>query len=264
MPEGHTIHRLARRVRDSFRGEHLDVTSPQGRFASGAALVDGRVLRRVDAHGKHLFLGFDELWVHVHLGLFGTVTLAAAPAPDPRPTVRMRMVGGSRYLDLRGPTICEVVTAADKATIHARLGSDPLRADARPDDAYGRIRRRGAPIGAVLLDQSVVAGVGNVYRSEVLHRAGVSPFLPGRLLAEPVWAGIWEDLTALLRAGVRSGRIVTTAPEHRSRRSGRVRRDDALYVYGRTGEACRRCGARVRADDLAARRVYWCPTCQPE
>ncbi len=263
MPEGHTIHRLARQVRGAFLGQRLEVTSPQGRFGGGAALVNGRVLDRVDAHGKHLFLGFDQTWVHVHLGLFGRVTQGAGPAPTPQGAVRMRLQGAEDYLDLRGPTVCAVVGDADKRAVQARLGSDPLRSDASPDQAFARIRRRSTPIGALLLDQSVVAGVGNVYRAELLHRVGVWPFLPGRSLAEPVWHGMWDDLTTIMRAGVRSGRIVTTAPEHRSGRSGRVRRADALYVYGRAGQPCRRCGDQVRADTLAARTLCWCPTCQP-
>lgn len=262
MPEGHTIHRLARDVRRTFAGSAVSVTSPQGRFAGGASVLDGQVLRTTDAHGKHLFLGFEEAWVHVHLGLFGRVTRAAQPAPEPVGAVRMRLTSTAHYLDLRGPTACRLIEPDDKAALHRRLGADPLRRDARPEEAFRRVRRRRTPIGAVLLDQSVVAGIGNVYRAEVLHRAALSPFRPANQVSAAEWAGLWDDVVGLLRAGVRSGRIVTTERQHRDRPSGRARRVDAYYVYRRAGEECRRCGSLVRSAPMAARTIYWCPTCQ--
>ncbi len=262
MPEGHTIHRLARVVSTRLGGQALRVSSPQGRFSAGARLLDGRTLTATDAHGKHLFLGFDDVWVHVHLGLFGRAGVAAGPVPEPRGAVRMRLVGDSSYVDLRGPTVCEVITDDEKQQHHRRLGADPLRADADPEAAYRRLRRRRVDIGAVLLDQSVVAGIGNVYRAELLHRAGLSPHREARLVTEPEWSGMWDDAVGLLRAGARSGRIVTTAPEHRSRRSGPVRQSDAHYVYRRAGLACRRCGATVTAQTIRSRTVFWCPSCQ--
>ena len=262
MPEGHTIHRLARTVRTQLGGQALRVSSPQGRFAAGARLLDGRTLTATDAHGKHLFLGFDDLWVHVHLGLFGRVGMTTGPAPDPRGAVRMRLVGDVSSLDLRGPTVCEVITDREKQQHHERLGADPLRTDADPVEAYRRLRRRRIAVGAALLDQSVVAGIGNVYRAELLHRADLSPRREARQVTEQEWEALWADAVGLLRAGVRSGRIVTTAPEHRSRRSGRVRQTDAHYVYRRAGLACRRCGATVAAETMGGRTVFWCPACQ--
>jgi endonuclease-8 len=262
VPEGHTIHRLARTLRAQFGGQAFVASSPQGPFASGAARIDGRVLDRVDAHGKHLFLGFDEQWVHIHLGLFGRVTVADGPAPTPRGAVRLRLVGEDAYLDLRGPTACRLVDEADKQALHDRLGADPLRRDADPGRAYERIRRRRLPFGALLLDQSVVAGIGNVYPAELLHRAALSPHRESRNIEEHEWVGLWADTVRQLRAGARSGRIVTTDREHRERPAGRARRGDAHYVYKRAGLACRRCGTAVLADDLAGRTIFWCSTCQ--
>ncbi len=262
MPEGHTIHRLARDLSRAFAGRPVAVSSPQGRFTD-AALLDGRVLERVDAHGKHLFLGFDDdRWVHVHLGLFGRVTQGDLPEPSPRGALRLRLVGESRFADLRGPTRCALVDENDKQAVQRRLGEDPLRADADGARAVAKLRRRRTPAGAVLLDQSVVAGVGNVYRSEVLHRAAVHPLQPANQVAEQTWQEVWRDLRELMRAGVRANRIVTTRPEHRSRRSAPARRRDAYYVYRRTGEPCRRCGAPVLSTELAGRAVFWCPGCQ--
>ena len=200
MPEGHTIHRLARDVRRRLAGQALGLSSPQGPFAGSAARLDGRVLDRVDAHGKHLFLGFGEEWVHVHLGLFGRVTVADGPAPTPRGAVRLRLVGDTGYLDLRGPTACELIDEDAKRALHARLGADPLRRDADPTRVFEKLRRRRLPMGAILLDQSVVAGIGNVYRAELLHRAALSPYREARDLAEHEWVGLWDDTVHQLRA----------------------------------------------------------------
>ena len=146
--------------------------------------------------------------------------------------------------------------------ILARLGPDPLRPRADRLVAHRRIARSRTAIGALLMDQSVLAGVGNVYRAELLFRHGISPFRPGRALDGDTWAGMWGDLVTLMRAGVRMGRIVTTRPEHRSRRSGAARREDAHYVYRRTGLPCRVCSTEVLTEVMVGRNLYWCPVCQ--
>jgi formamidopyrimidine-DNA glycosylase len=260
MPEGHTLHRLARAQRARFAGRVVDVSSPQGRFP--AELVDGRVLDTVSAHGKHLFAAFGDRIVHVHLGLFGKVAEGDGEPPRPAGTVRMRWVNESGWSDLRGPTACEVLSPSEVDAIHARLGPDPLAA--RPDGAtaFARITRSRAPIAGLLLDQAVVAGIGNVYRAEVLYRHRVDPYLPGRLLDESRWSALWADLVSLMRAGLRSGRIVTTERHDRDRQYGPARREDAHYVYRRHGLPCRICATPVLMQELAARKLYWCPACQ--
>lgn len=261
MPEGHTLHRLARAQRARFAGRIVRVSSPQGRFTD-ATLVDGRVLDGVTAHGKHLFAAFGDCVVHVHLGLFGKVAAGDGDPPAPVGAVRMRWVADSGWSDLRGPTACEVLSPSEVDAIHARLGPDPLAA--RPDGtrAFARIARSRAPIAGLLMDQAVVAGVGNVYRAEILYRHRVDPYLPGRLLDESRWHPLWGDLVTLMRAGLRSGRIVTTEPADRQRRSGRAQHEDAHYVYRRAGLPCRICGTAVQMQQLAARTLYWCPLCQ--
>jgi formamidopyrimidine-DNA glycosylase len=112
------------------------------------------------------------------------------------------------------------------------------------------------------MDQAVIAGVGNVYRAEVLFRHGIDPHRPGRDLGRASWDAVWADLVALLRAGVRVGRIVTTRPEDRDRRSGTPGREDSFYVYRRAGLPCRICGTPVRTEPMAGRNLYWCPACQ--
>jgi endonuclease-8 len=267
MPEGHTIHRLAADCRELLAGWPVRASSPQGKFADSAALLDRTVLRDADAHGKHLFLGFEGAgWVHVHLGLIGKVTFDGQ-ASD---TVRLRLAGGpggGRTLDLRGPAACELITGPEKQAVHDRLGPDPLRPADGPRSAYARISRYRVSVAALLMDQKVLAGVGNVYRAEVLFRHGVDPFLPGRALTESVWDAMWADLVTLMTAGVRDNRIDTVRPEHEPEAMGRPpRRDDhggEVYVYRRAGLPCLVCGTEVRTAPLAARNLFWCPSCQP-
>ncbi len=265
MPEGHTLHRLAGEHTRLLGGHAVAAASPQGRFTAGAVRIDGRVVDAVEARGKHLFYAFGGLAerLHVHLGLYGRFSTGSLPAPTPRGALRLRLVTDHAWLDLRGPSACELLAPDDVARIAARLGPDPLREDARPSLAYDRLRRSRAPLGALLLDQSVLAGVGNVYRAELLFRHGIAPTRPGTGLDPDVWAAMWRDLVRLMRAGVRTGRIVTTRPEHRDRRRGTPSRADSFYVYGRAGLPCRVCATPVRRAPLAGRTVSWCPHCQP-
>jgi endonuclease-8 len=267
MPEGHTLHRLARQHRARFAGKQVSVTSPQGRFSTSAEIVDGQVLERTEAHGKHLFHHYgSDLVVHIHLGLYGKFSDTALPVDPPRGLVRMRIVGPTHYGDLRGPTACELITDFEAAAIHARLGADPLRPDADSERAWTRISRSRAPLATLLMDQKVIAGVGNVYRAEVLFRHGLDPLLPGRALRREQWDAVWADLVGLLRDGVRRGRIETLRDEHAPLR----RKKDALggrcarrvYVYRRTGEPCLVCGTPVAHDKHLARNLFWCPGCQ--
>ncbi|AGS69601.1 Fpg/Nei family DNA glycosylase [Streptomyces collinus] len=267
MPEGHTIHRLAHDYADRFSGRALRVTSPQGKFSDAAALLDGAVLTGTEAHGKHLFLGFrDADWVHIHLGLFGKVAFGPAPAPPPTDTVRLRLADAGAYVDLRGPTTCALITDTEKRAVHDRLGPDPLRADADPDAVYRRISRSRTAIAALLMDQKTVAGVGNVYRAEVLFRHGIDPYRAGRDITRAQWDAVWADLVELMREGVRHNRIDTVRPEHMPEAMGRPPRVDdhggEVYVYRRATLPCHVCGTGIRTAGLAARNLFWCPGCQ--
>jgi endonuclease VIII len=267
VPEGHTLYRLAREQSQLFAGRPVHVTSPQGRFEAGAALLDGRVLTDVISYGKHLFADFGGDTLHVHLGLYGSYTGGTGAPPPARGALRMRWeaagpAGIGVWTDLRGPTACEVLTGPEVAAILARLGPDPLRPRADGRGAHRRIAASRTAVGALLMDQSVLAGVGNVYRAELLFRHRISPFRPGRAVDDVVWGRMWADLVTLMRSGVRMGRIVTTRPEDRSRRRGAVQRDDAHYVYRRTGLPCRVCGTEVRTELMVGRNLYWCPECQ--
>ncbi|WP_327356017.1 Fpg/Nei family DNA glycosylase [Streptomyces sp. NBC_01304] len=267
MPEGHTIHRLAADHRERFEGTRLRVTSPQGKFSDGAALLDGQVMESAEAHGKHLFLSFGPVGhVHIHLGLFGKLGFGDAPAPPPTDTVRLRLLNDIAYADLRGPTTCALVTAEEKQAIHDRLGPDPLRDGDDPGKAYARIARSRTTIAALLMDQKVIAGVGNVYRAEVLFRHRIDPYRLGKDVTRKQWDAMWTDLVELMREGVRNNRIDTVRPEHTPEAMGRPPRVDdhggEVYVYRRATQACHICGGEIRTADLAARNLFWCPKCQ--
>ncbi len=181
MPEGHTLHRLAREQQRLFGGTVVTASSPQGRFAEGAARIDGQRLLRAEAYGKHLLHHYgNDAIVHVHLGLYGKFTTGRDEPPEPRGALRLRIANGTAWTDLRGATACELVTPDQVDLLLARLGPDPLDPKADPAPAMHRITRSRAPIGVLLMDQSVLAGVGNVYRAEVLFRARLDPLRPGR------------------------------------------------------------------------------------
>ncbi|WP_412752737.1 Fpg/Nei family DNA glycosylase [Krasilnikovia sp. M28-CT-15] len=269
MPEGHTIHRLAARHRELFAGRAVTVESPQGRFAAGAALLTGRTVIDTEAYGKHLLHHYaDDRSLHVHLGLYGRFSDGEPPAPPPVGQVRMRMTTEAHWLDLRGPAACEVLDPGRLAALRARLGQDPLRADADPDAAYARVRASTKPVFALLLDQAIVAGCGLIYANEVLFRAGLSPTTPGVGVDAATWASLWADLCGLMAEGVARGRIDTVHTAHTPeamRRPPRVdRHGGEVYVYRRPGQPCLVCGTEVARGPLAGRNLYWCPTCQPE
>lgn len=272
MPEGHTLHRLAGALDGAFAGHQVHASSPQGRFAESAGLLDGSRVAGAEAYGKHLFLDFvDAPTVHVHLGLYGRFDVhpGVPEVPDPVGQVRLRLVaeheaGTAAYADLRGATACELMSAEEQTTLLARLGPDPLRPDAEPDRAWERIRNSRAPIAGLLMDQSVVAGIGNVYRAELLFRHRLDPFRPGRTLRARQWHQMWDDLVDLMREGVRTGRIDTVRPEHLEavEIADPQVRPRFNYVYRRTGDPCRVCGATVRTQEIAGRNLFWCGRCQ--
>ena len=234
MPEGHTLHRLAQALDAAFRGTSPAASSPQGRFEDGAALLDGREVVAASAWGKHLFMEFaGDTWLNVHLGLIGKFSVdqlatdddGYAAVPPPRGAVRLRLVNDAYLADLRGAVVCQVVTPAEIDAVVARLGPDPLRADQDPAKAWTRIAKSGRTIAELLMDQSILAGVGNVYRCEVLYRHRVDPFRPGKEIRRSTWDAIWADLTRLLPLGVAFNQIITMPDQ--------VEQAEALAAAGR-------------------------------
>ncbi|MBC7591832.1 MAG: Fpg/Nei family DNA glycosylase [Salinibacterium sp.] len=310
MPEGHSVHRLARRFNQLFVGRQVTASSPQGRFAGGATLIDGRWMTRAMAVGKHMFLEFDnDLWLHVHLGLYGawdfagdisapaitsdevgTVvgehedSLASIGAPrrarlriseqetleedvaafpaEPVGAVRVRLLTVATVADLRGPTACEVMRADEVQAKIDTLGPDPIvDAGRKAENRFVvAVMKRATPIGLLLMDQSVVAGIGNVYRAEILFRARLDPHTRGRDLSEKTVRALWKDWAKLLKIGVETGQMLTrdnlgTNPA----RGAMARRANRHWVYHRTGEPCRVCGFPIVMEDIGGRKLYWCP-----
>ncbi|HEV8232399.1 MAG TPA: DNA-formamidopyrimidine glycosylase family protein [Thermoanaerobaculia bacterium] len=265
MPEGNTIHRLAREQTRDLGGRIVRARSPQGRFAREARQLDRRHFVRADAHGKHLF----QFWeggriVHVHLGMAGEFYRFEGRAPRPRPGVRMRLAAEPITLDLIGPPTCELIAEPKRLEILARLGPDPLREDADPESARTALwKRPGRAIGEVLLDQRVIAGAGNIYRAEVLFLTGIHPLRPAGRVSQEEWIALWETLGALMRRGVDEGTVTVDPREvpHPRSVAERTSDDDDFYVYGKT--ICRRCGSKLRELFLSGRRMFFCPNCQP-
>ncbi|WP_328995904.1 Fpg/Nei family DNA glycosylase [Kribbella sp. NBC_01245] len=267
MPEGHTLHRLAADVFAAFGGRPVRASSPQGRFADGAARLDGRLLVQTEAHGKHFLGEFEGAgWLHIHLGLIGKMGFGDGPAPEPVGQVRLRLENGLAYADLRGATICELMTDGERDVLLGRLGPDPLRDDADPELAWKRIHKSQLPIGRLLMEQHVLSGVGNVYRAETLFRARLHPLTPGALVKKREWNGMWADLVELMKYGVETGRIDTVSDDHTPEAMGRdPRKDDhggEVYVYRRHGQRCYVCQSVVRTEIMAGRNLFWCPKCQ--
>ena len=331
MPEGHSVHRIARQFDRNIFGRAVAASSPQGRFAEGAGILSGRTATSVRAVGKQMFLEFDdELWLRVHLGMYGAWDFAGeimvdptiassngrmgqtnqrgtqleAPILDdagenslssigaprrarvhvrmseqttgladegedwPPPVVgqvRLRLLTDTTCADLRGPTACELQTPDEVAATIAKLGPDPLVDDvAQGEELFTAVvARKPTPIGQLLMDQSVVSGIGNVYRAELLFRARQNPHTPGREVRDEVVRGMWRDWVRLLAVGVETGQMMTMDDlDPDAYRAAMASRDDRHWVYHRAGLPCRVCGTAIVVEEMATRKLYWCPRCQ--
>ncbi|AWB89498.1 Fpg/Nei family DNA glycosylase [Salinibacterium hongtaonis] len=339
MPEGHSVHRIARQFSLHFVGRPVAVSSPQGRFSAGAEKLDGHTMVDALAVGKQMFLEFDHgLWLRVHLGLYGAwdfagditadATVASAGGrmgqtnqrgtvaelvtghdlvvpgaagsrgeneaslhsigaprrtrlrmseserqgedieefpPPPIGQVRVRLLTTDAVADLRGPTACEVQTPDEVAVSIGKLGPDPLVGDpAEGEERFvAAVRKKATPIGLLLMDQSVVSGIGNVYRAELLFRARLDPYTPGKLVPEEVVRNLWRDWAHLLSIGVETGQMMTMdGLEGEAYVAALASRDDRHWVYHREGQPCRVCGTHITMAMAAARKLYWCPNCQ--
>lgn len=278
MPEGHVIHRLAGEFTRIFGTQRLHITSPQGRFATEAALVDGSRLERSEAFGKHLFLHFDvasdEHIIYIHLGLIGHLRFEDREKVWGQIRLRIEALaddGSSEdttnlAANLRGPQWCRLITDEEYAIAVGKIGEDPIRDDANPRQVWAKVQRSKRSIGSLLMDQKLFAGVGNIYRAEVLFRHQQSPFTPGNAIDRSVFFAMWEDLVALMRQGVVDGEINTVRAEHTPEVMHRPARDDEhggeVYVYRRAGDDCYVCGSDIAMKAYEGRNLFWCPTCQ--
>jgi endonuclease VIII len=259
VPEGHILHRLAGEQHELV-GSPLAVSSPQGRFAAGASQLDGRVLEGVEAVGKHLLHRFGDDALHTHLGMRGVWYRSAPPSPEPRPSVRVRLASPAVAWDLIAPTTCEVLDAAGVGALRARLGPDPLRDDADREQFVAALTGDRRSLGVALLDQAVLAGVGNVFRAEALFACRLHPARSSSSVSPDEARALWQTLTAMMRRGVEDGRIITVdVPAGHDRLE--VPEEVSRRVYKR--DRCAECGAEVVTRELGGRTAYVCPVQQP-
>jgi endonuclease-8 len=260
MPEGNEIHRFAERHAAAFAGKKVRVDSPNGGFAD-ADVLNGRTLKSVDAYGKHLGYMFGrDLILHVHLGMYGDFWDGVMPLPPEKGALRLR----NNWMELRGAMDCSIYDASKWEKLLARIGPDPLREGSDPKPAFGLIAKSNAPIGILLMDQSVFGGIGNIFRAELLFRAQIHPMRPGKDVAPAAIKNIWRETKTLMRAAMIDRRIVTTKPAERPHKRGTALDSEVHYVYGRKGKECFRCNATIESRTLAGRTAYWCPVCQKE
>jgi endonuclease-8 len=264
VPEGHTIHREARVQAGALGRGPIAVTSPQGRFAHGASILDGGRIESIEAVGKHLFYHWDRRPVlHVHLGLVGRFRIHRSESVAISTNARLAMEGDA-VVSLSGPQTCELLDPLHVAEIRKRLGPDPLDPNADPARFVTALAGRSTPIAAALLDQSAIAGVGNVYRAEMLFLAGIHPNTPSSEVSADEALDLWASAVELLSIGERIGRIVTVHPgEVGAARPEDIPKPMRVYVYKRSYQPCLRCGTAIRGWEVGGRSVWACATCQP-
>ncbi len=194
----------------------------------------------------------------------------AAPGSDVFPpesigAVRVRLLTENTVADLRGPTACEVLTPDQVTAAIAKLGPDPLVDPPKVGEErfVAAVRKTSTPIGLLLMDQSVVSGIGNVYRAELLFRARLDPHKPGKDVTDEQARALWKDWTKLLKTGVQTGQMLTMdGLSKKAYAAALANREDRHWVYHRTGEPCRACGTPIVMELAGTRKLYYCPTDQ--
>jgi endonuclease-8 len=231
-------------------------------------MLDGRRLHSIEACGKHLFYQFDEAdggpVLHVHLGLFGKYRVRKRDGeelPEVLGATRCRFLTPDHVVDLNGPNQCHVIEPHEKKSIIDRLGPDPLREDADPNRAWNRISKCRTSIGQLIMDQSVIAGIGNIYRTELLFRARLSPNMAGREMHRHVFNRLWKDAVKLLNIGVKYNRIITVDLDKISTHPNKLRYREQTLIFGKSH--CPICNSAITRFEIAKRRAFRCDLCQP-
>jgi endonuclease-8 len=266
MPEGDTLARIATVLRPVLQGKRI--VAARGR-PGGARLelVVGASVRDVEARGKHLLIGFDNgLTLHTHLGMNGSwhryrvderwrrpASRAVAVLTTPEATAVCFDAPTVELLDTRALAVHPILKA---------LGSDVATDDFNIDQALANLRdpvRAAMAVGDALIDQRALAGLGNVYRSELPFIERINPLTPLADVSDKQLRAMLERGAALIRQNSAGGARVTTPAGSPA----------STHVYGRTGRPCPRCGTRIVSRATRARpnspprRAYWCPSCQP-
>ncbi len=258
MPEGHTIHRAAQDQRKMLAGHVLQVSSPQGRFLESATEIDGLICESIEAYGKHLLYQFSNgLSLHIHLGLFGKFKPHKRPAKEPVGAVRVRLESPTHVVDINGPNTCELLTPDERHVLVSRIGPDVLRKDADATCAFNRIAKSKAPIGLLLMDQAVIGGIGNIYRSEILWRCQISPHTPGKNIDRSTFDMLWNDAVQLLQIGVKYNAIITVDGVAKAK----SRYGERVNIFNKPH--CPKCHGEITRIEMATRRAYYCDICQP-
>jgi endonuclease-8 len=266
MPEGDTIFRTAEVLRAALVGRRITHARAQPRpglrRVPDLSRLIGAVVDTVDARGKHLLIGFDNgLTLRSHLRMSGSWHRYRPGEPWRRPARE-----ASAFLETAesvavafNTPVVELLTDADlrRSRPLSALGPDLLGAEFDIGEALRRLRERdGEQLGNALLDQRAVAGIGNVYKSEVAFLERLDPWAPVAAFDDDELMAALRTARRLMQANVRGGARVTT---------GSGMRGAGLWVYGRAGRPCRRCGTLIqqRRQGELARQTFWCPRCQP-
>jgi endonuclease-8 len=275
MPEGDTIYRAAATLQRAIGGQVVTrFTSmlPKLTRVDADTPLRGRTVERVEARGKHLLMWFSgDLVLRTHMRMNGSWHIYRPGERWQRPHRDMRIVIETANMHAVAFTVPVAEFLTSRTLIDhdlvAGLGPDPLSDTFRADDAIERIQAQGdTDIADVLLDQRVIAGICNVFKSEVLFGARIHPFVPASQLTREQLAAIVDVAVRFMRANVgerASGGMVTYAGMRRT--TGRADPSARLWVYGRGGQPCRRCGTPIsrKKQGPYARSTYWCERCQP-
>jgi endonuclease VIII len=272
MPEGDTIYRAARALDKALAGRavtRFESVFPQLTRVDADAPLTGRTVERVTSRGKHLLMWFSgDLVLRTHMRMNGSWHIYRPGERWRRPGFDMRIVVGTDAFEAVAfnVPIAAFNTSADLERDLAEVGPDPLdeRFDAR--EAVKRLRERGdMEIADALLDQQAIAGIGNVYKSEILFVSGVSPFARVADVPEAALDRIVALAVKFMRANVTDGSTAAIVSYTGFRRTtGRANPSARLWVYGRGGSPCRRCGTPIEyvKQGPHARSTYWCEKCQ--
>jgi formamidopyrimidine-DNA glycosylase len=263
MPEGDSVYLLARRLDKALKGRRIgfsDLRTPK------VATIDlaGRAVVEHDTHGKHLLTRLSgDITLHTHLRMQGSWSVVG-----PGKKLPSRLMGDVRVVlqAVSGPTayglllpVVDVIHSTRERDLIGHLGPDPLRADWDPAEAVRRLEADpDRPVGAALLDQRLMAGLGNLWANELCFLRGHSP-----------WTPVGEvDVPALVQLTAKALRTSAHNPGSYQVTTGNTRRGEQHWVAGRAGRSCLRCGTPVRVvaevpNSPELRRTWWCPTCQP-